>query len=126
AGNVLINGQRPTSKTDSLSAVLSRIVAGDVERIDVIRGSAPGIDMQGKPVVANIIRKETPSTALVAVASGTYFNTGRILPGAQLQYSHTAGPRSYDLSIRRDPNFNDQMGEANITRIDGAGTARRS
>ena len=126
SGNVLINGQRPTSKTDSLSSVLSRIVASDVERIDVIHGSAPGIDMQGKPVMANVIRKETPSTDIVAVASETYFNTGRALPGAQLQYSRTEGARGYDLSIRRDANFNDEMGEANITRIDASGKAVRS
>lgn len=115
AGNVLINGQRPTSKTDSLSAVLSRIVAGDVERIDVIHGSAPGIDMQGKPVVANVIRKETPSTNVVAIANASYLNTGRTIPGAQLQYSHTEGQRSYDFSIRRDADYDGEMGEANIT-----------
>src|SRR3954468_6710729 len=50
SGNVLIDGQRPTSKTDNLSSVLSRIVAADVARIEVIHGSAPGIDMQGKAV----------------------------------------------------------------------------
>ena len=57
AGNVLINGERPTSKTDSLQSVLTRIPAGNVERIDLIRGGAPGIDMQGQTVVANVILK---------------------------------------------------------------------
>src|ERR1051326_305950 len=125
SGNVLINGQRPTSKTDSLSSILSRIVAADVERIDVIHGSAPGIDMQGKPVVANIIRRETAATTVVAIASANYTHTGRILPGGQLQYSRTQGPRTYDVSIRRDANFNGDMGEANITRSDAAGVAVR-
>ena len=123
SGNVLIDGKRPTSKTDGLSSVLSRIVAGDVERIDVIHGSAPGIDMQGKPVMANIIRKQTPSTNIVALANETFFTTGRAIPGAALQYSRTEGDRSYDLSVRRDPNYNDTMGEARITTIDPAGTA---
>jgi outer membrane receptor protein involved in Fe transport len=123
AGNVLIDGQRPTSKTDSLSAVLSRIVAGDVERIDVIHGSAPGIDMQGKAVVANVIRKETPSTNVVALANASYLNTGRIIPGAQLQYSHTAGARSYDFSIRRDADYDSEMGGADITQSAPGGPA---
>src|SRR4051794_35300048 len=48
AGNVLIDGQRPSSKSDSIDQVLQRIPIGQVERIDVIRGGAPGIDMQGK------------------------------------------------------------------------------
>ena len=44
AGNVLIDGQRPTAKTDDLLSILSRIPASDVDRIEVIRGGAPGID----------------------------------------------------------------------------------
>src|SRR6185369_3275159 len=57
AGNVLVDGQRPTSKTDGLDQILLRIPAAQIERIDVIRGGAPGIDMQGKSVLANVIRK---------------------------------------------------------------------
>src|SRR5690242_19642076 len=41
AGNVLIDGQRPATKSDDLGSILSRILASQVERIDVIRGSAP-------------------------------------------------------------------------------------
>src|SRR3954471_23748652 len=41
AGNVLIDGARPTAKTDDLNSILNRIPAGTVERIDIIRGSAP-------------------------------------------------------------------------------------
>src|SRR6185369_6799746 len=69
AGNVLIDGQRPASKTDSLDEILKRMPIGVVERIDLIRGGAPGIDMQGKTVLANIIRKKGAGTRLlVAVA----------------------------------------------------------
>src|SRR5438270_121548 len=57
AGNVLIDGQRPATKTDNLEEVLKRIPFSTVARIDVIRGGAPGIDMQGKTVIANIVRK---------------------------------------------------------------------
>ena len=41
AGNVLIDGQRPTIKSDSLQDTLARITIKQVERIDVIRGSVP-------------------------------------------------------------------------------------
>ncbi|HEX7726063.1 MAG TPA: Plug domain-containing protein, partial [Rhizomicrobium sp.] len=40
AGNVLIDGQRPTSKSDDLQSVLTRIPASNVERIEIIRGGA--------------------------------------------------------------------------------------
>ena len=121
AGNVLVNGERPTSKTDSLFAVLSRIVAGDVERIDVIRGSSPGIDMQGKPVVANIVRKTADSRNIIVASGFFYFNTGRAIPTAQVQYSSTIDDRSYEFSIRRDANFSEDMGAANISNTDNAG-----
>ena len=48
AGNVLIDGQRPSSKTDDLVAILQRIPAAQVARIDLIRGGQTGIDMQSK------------------------------------------------------------------------------
>src|SRR5438105_3470000 len=57
AGNVLIDGRRPATKTDSLGEVLRRIPFTQVARIDVVSGGAPGIDMQGKTVIANVIRK---------------------------------------------------------------------
>ena len=59
AGNVLINGERPTTKNESLDDMLRRIAAPTVERIDLIRGGAPGIDMQGRTVMANIVLKRT-------------------------------------------------------------------
>ncbi len=55
AGNVIVDGARPTTKTDTLSDVLRRIPADSVARIDVIRGGAPGIDMQGRTIIANVI-----------------------------------------------------------------------
>src|SRR6185437_15390643 len=38
AGNVLVDGVRPASKTDTLSAVLDRIALSRVDHIEVIRG----------------------------------------------------------------------------------------
>lgn len=57
-GNVLIDGRRPASKSEDLESVIRRIPASQVLRIEVIRGGAPGIDMQGLPVVANIVRRQ--------------------------------------------------------------------
>ncbi len=41
AGNVLVDGARPTAKTDDLSAILDRIPAAAIDHIEVIRGGAP-------------------------------------------------------------------------------------
>src|SRR6202008_4662017 len=66
AGDVVIDGERPATKQDDLGVVLRRIPATQVERIDVIRGSAPGVDMQGQTVLANVIRKKNGGTTIVA------------------------------------------------------------
>ena len=71
AGNVLIDGKRPASKYQDLESMLRRIPAGSVERIELIRGSAPGIDMQGQLVVVNIVRTRATTTEM-RIDSGLY------------------------------------------------------
>lgn len=69
-GNVLIDGRRPASKSEDLESLIRRIPAAQVLRIEVIRGGAPGVDMQGLPVVANIVRRQG-GTLVGAVSAGT-------------------------------------------------------
>jgi outer membrane receptor protein involved in Fe transport len=58
AGNLLINDRRPSAKQDTISAILSRIPARNVERIEIIRGQVRGIDLAGYSVVANVFLLE--------------------------------------------------------------------
>lgn len=55
AGNVLVNGERPSSKTDSVSALLERIPAGRVVAVELIRGRTGRFDASGRSVLANVI-----------------------------------------------------------------------
>ena len=64
AGNVLINNRRPSTKQDALSAILTRIPASFVERIDLIRGQIGGIDVQGQSVIVNIIMHDDAAAAM--------------------------------------------------------------
>jgi outer membrane receptor protein involved in Fe transport len=100
-GNVLIDGQRPTSKTDNLEEILRRVPASQVERIDLVRGGAPGIDMQGKSVIANVVRKQGSGgfRGLVAVANNHLYD-GRNLYGSRLELSGENGQRSWEGSAR--------------------------
>jgi outer membrane cobalamin receptor len=53
-GNVLFNGVRPSTKSDDMATLLSRIPAGNVERIEIVDGASldiPGLSGQ----VANIV-----------------------------------------------------------------------
>jgi len=56
AGNVLIDGERPSSKTGGIVDALNRIPANLIERVEVIRGVAGNSEAAGQAVVANLIR----------------------------------------------------------------------
>ena len=111
AGNVLIDGSRPTSKTDDLQSILQRIPASDVDHIEVIRGGASGIDMQGHTVIANVIRKKADSTQIVAtIADNLFLVDGHTVPNASLEFTHHSGGSTYEASIQRYGNFDDSVG----------------
>jgi hypothetical protein len=57
AGNVLVDGERPTIKSGGLEDFLSRIPANAVERIEVTRGAQRAGETAGQGLVANVIRK---------------------------------------------------------------------
>jgi len=63
AGNVLVDGVRPTSKTGGVEDALTRIPANDVARVEVIRGAAGTSEATGQTVVANIIRAGSARSA---------------------------------------------------------------
>lgn len=115
AGNVLIDGQRPTSKTDDLQSVLMRIPAADVERIDVIRGGAQGIDMHGQTVVANVVRKRVDSVRLVADVSNDIFFDGHMTPAASLEFTRHSGDATYEFSLNQLANRTDAGGHGSYS-----------
>jgi hypothetical protein len=57
AGNVLIDGERPTIKSGGLEDFLTRIPADAVERIEVTRGAQRAGETAGQGIIANVIRK---------------------------------------------------------------------
>lgn len=110
AGNVLIDGRRPATKSESLQDILVRIPAGRVARIDVIRGGAPGIDMQGKTVLANVIlKKDSAVRGLIAVADNR-IDDGRNLGQARIEGSGSLGQVKWELSGRAARGLDDGMG----------------
>jgi outer membrane receptor protein involved in Fe transport len=110
-GNVLIDGQRPTSKTDNLEELLRRIPAGQVERIDLIRGGAPGIDMQGRTVIANIVRKPGAGIQGVIQAAVNRIHDGRTPYGLRLEASGGEGQRKWEGSARFGFGVDDGLGD---------------
>jgi outer membrane receptor protein involved in Fe transport len=121
AGNVVIDGQRPTSKSDDLQSVLNRIPASTVERIEVVRGGAQGIDMQGQTIIANVILKKADSTQVVAqVADNLWLNDHHSIPSINLQYTQHSGDSTYEASFSRFANFDDSVGKGTYSTTDVA------
>ena len=121
AGNVLIDGERPASKSVPVDQVLQRMGALSVVRIDIIRGGAPGIDMQGQAVVANVVRKSGPQSSLALVAAPRIFTNGFVGFISRLEAGWQAGPLSAEgqVSVRRD--LATDSGDGEQTRRHAAG-----
>lgn len=112
AGNVLIDGRRPASKTDTLHDILDRIPASKVARIEVIRGGAPGIDMQGRAVVANIVLKKDTAVRGHVEAESSHVPDGRTFGGLKAQASGGGGERKWEASGVFGRNFSGLAGPA--------------
>jgi hypothetical protein len=96
AGNVLIDGQRPASKTDPLSEIIGRIPAADVERIEVVRGGSTGVDMQGYSVVANVVRRRGAKTQGLAAAATNLFPEDQATYSVRLEGSRRWSGRTLE------------------------------
>ena len=91
SGNVLINGRHPSNKSEGVDTLLERIPAESVAYIEVITGGAPGIDMQGRAVVANVVLKATVTVERVVGLDTYIYDDGYLGPILSAQYSRRAG-----------------------------------
>jgi hypothetical protein len=98
AGNVVVNGQRPSSKSDTLETVLARIPASRVARVEVGPGDLFGSEFSGKPQVVNVVT--TAGGGLAGTFNGqlrrTY--TGRVEPDVTVSALLRRGKSSFNTS----------------------------
>lgn len=120
-GNVLIDGEPPVSKNDSLEEILRRIPVSSVQRIDVIRGGAPGIDMQGRTVIANVVRKSSAGVKGAFVWTMWPIGDGRFFYGPRAEMQWRQGQRLLELSFVLGKGPNDSAGDGDRIRVDGNG-----
>ncbi|AYG95103.1 TonB-dependent receptor [Brevundimonas naejangsanensis] len=125
-GNVLINGARPASKNDTGSNVLGRTVASQVERIELIRGGAPGIEMQGYSVVANVILKNTVSREHIASFNANLFEGGQDLYGGSYQFTERKGDRTWGVTLGDGISMSDSNGAGPLRRVGPNGELLRA
>ncbi|KQW82580.1 TonB-dependent receptor plug domain-containing protein [Brevundimonas sp. Root1279] len=124
-GNVLINNARPASKNDTGSNVLSRTPANQVERIELIRGGAPGIDMQGYSVVANVILKTENTRQSIVTFNANLFEGGQDLFGGSYQFTAREGERTWGVTLSDGISSSDSNGVGTVVRTDANGNVIR-
>ena len=120
-GNVLIDGEPPVSKNDSLEEILRRIPVSSVQRIDVIRGGAAGIDMQGRTVIANVIRKSSAGVKGAFVWTMWPIGDGRFFYGPRGEAQWREGQRLIEVSFVVGKGPNDTAGDGDRIRVDANG-----
>ena len=123
-GNVLVDGEVSVSKNDTLDEILRRIPASSVARIDVIRGGAPGIDMQGKTVVANVVRKSAAGFHGAASATSWIIYDGRVLNGVRAEGQWRWDGKLAEVSMVLGQGPDDLLGDGPRVRITPAGVVQ--
>lgn len=99
AGNVLIDGDRPSTKSDDIFIILSRIAASEVDYIELTEQAGADGETQGKGQVVNVVRKTS------AKLSGTY--EGNLVfghrygfrPSANASATLRRGDTTYELNF---------------------------
>lgn len=124
-GNILINGSRPASKNDTGSSVLGRTLAPQVERIELIRGGAPGIDMQGYSVVVNVITKTQSSREHILTGTAFLFEGGQDAANGSYQFTARDGDRVMGFTLSDGVSISDANGVGRVIRRAPDGTVLR-
>jgi Outer membrane protein beta-barrel family/TonB-dependent Receptor Plug Domain len=98
AGNVVINGARPSTKAETLDQTLQRIPAQQVVRVEVSPGDLFGSDYAGKSQVLNIILSKSSGFDANVTTSGVRRFTGYIQPNLSGSAVLRRGPSTFNLS----------------------------
>lgn len=86
AGNVLIDGQRPTVKGGGITEVLRRIAASRVERVVLLRGT-DAAEAQGQTLVANLVLRADAGGSGNASLTLSHTADGRVSPSARVSHA---------------------------------------
>jgi len=120
AGNVLIDGVRPTTKsagvTGGIETALIRIPTNQVDRIEILRGGVSGGEAAGQTIVANVIRIKGGSSGTWRASAVKQEGTSKITPKLELSYARTFG--SWETAFDLNTGTRDWRRTADISTYD--------
>lgn len=121
SGNVLFNGQRPSSKSDAIRTLLSRIPAENIERIEILDGATldvPGLSGQ----VANIVyRADSISGQFSWKPEFRAHHTDPLFTRGDISVSGRTGTIEYEVGLNNDESARSGAGGKTLL-TNGAGT----
>jgi hypothetical protein len=115
AGNVVINGARPSSKAESLETTLARIPAQRVSRVEVGPGDLYGADYSGKNQVLDIIMSAEGGIDGNITGSVRRLYTGRLVPDGSASALIRRGASTINLSAGFGNVLNHEEGTDTLT-----------
>jgi len=118
---VLIDGRRISGKVNNMSTALARIQAGQVDRIELIRGNAEGLDIRNEGIIYNVILREGANES-----SSSFLDVGvanidglSIQPKILASHNGRRGVLEYGLSYQYDTRPRLREVDENILEADG-------
>ncbi len=120
AGNVVINGQRPSSKTDTVETILARIPASRVLRVEVGTGDLFAAEYTGKSQVLNLVTT-TAGGASATLEGGVMRDfTGKLFPQGSVSALVRRGPSTFNASLTIKNEEQSEEGYDRVTTLPGA------
>jgi hypothetical protein len=120
AGNVVINGARPSTKSERLDVTLQRIPAQRVVRVEVSPGDVYGSDYAGKSQVLNIVLSDAAGFDANLTANATRRYTGYIQPNLSGNALIRRGLSSINLSAGTERDKEYEEGTDTLTNVGSA------
>ena len=119
AGNVVFNGARASSKSDSLQTILTRIPASRVLRVEIGPGDLYGSDFSGKSQVLNLIFTAAGGIDGNATIKATRLFSGRVVPNAEGSVLIRRGASTINLAAATGRYDSREEGFDRITALPG-------
>jgi outer membrane receptor for ferrienterochelin and colicins len=97
---ILINGRRIAGKANELIPALERIQPSLVRRIELIRGTSPGVSVRSEGVLVNVVLRQDAGavTSMSWQLGATYLLDTELRPVGSLSYGGDIGSMTYLLS----------------------------
>jgi len=118
AGNVVINGARPSSKADTLETTLARIPANRVTRVEVGPGDLYGSEYSTKSQVLNVILSAAGGIDGNVTASARRLYDGKIVPDGSVSALIRKGQHSINVSAGFSNALNHEEGTDTLLNAD--------